>query len=82
MISEQPRNATCYVMSKKVITAVLTKNDFRRILQERERQHIDQKINTIVRFDLFKNVAKRRLKNIYRFFYDAKTQEPYVAGRN
>ena len=45
LISEQPRNATCYVMSKKVITAVLTKNDFRRILSEKERQHIDMKIN-------------------------------------
>ena len=45
LISEQPRNATCYVMSKKVIVAVLTKNDFRRILQEKERQHVDHKIN-------------------------------------
>ena len=33
-------------------------------------------------FDLFRNVAKRRLKNVYRFFYNQKTQEPYEALRH
>lgn len=37
LISDMPRNATCYVMSDKVITAVLTKNDFKRVLLEREK---------------------------------------------
>ena len=69
-------------MSDKVITAVLLKNDYNRVLLEREKQHIDMKLNQIIMFDLFKNVAKRRLKNVYRFFYNQKTQEPYEALRN
>jgi len=32
-----PRNATCYIMSAKARTAILTKNDFRRVLLEKER---------------------------------------------
>ena len=82
LISDQPRNATCYVMSQKVITAVLTKNDFRRVLLERERQQVDLKISQILLFDFFKRVTKRKLKNIYRLFYDPKTQEAYEATRN
>ena len=82
LISDQPRNATCYVMSQKVITAVLTKNDFRRVLLERERQQVDLKISQILLFDFFKRVTKRKLKNIYRLFYDPKTQEVYEATRN
>lgn len=69
-------------MSDKVITAVLTKADFKRVLLERERQHIDMKIGQILMFDLFKDVPKRRLKNVYRFFYNQKTQMAYVAHRN
>ena len=57
-------------MSSKVITAVLTKSDFNRVLLEREKQHIDMKLNQILMFDLFKDVPKRRLKNVYRFFYN------------
>lgn len=82
MIADAPRNATCYCMSEKVVTAVLTKSDFKRVLLEREKQHIGKKLEEISMFDLFKNVAKRRLKNVYRFFYNQKTQEPYVAARN
>ena len=70
LIADAPRNATCYSMSDKVITAVLLKNDYNRVLLEREKQHIDMKLNQIIMFDLFKNVAKRRLKNVYRFFYN------------
>ena len=82
LINENPRNATCYVMTEHASTAVLTKNDFRRVLLERERQRVDHKIAQILKFDLFRYMTKRRLKNIYRIFFNPKNMEPYVAVRN
>ena len=76
------RNASCQVLSENVIAAVLTKNDFRRVLIEQERIKIDSKINLIHNFELFKSVTKRRLKNFYRLFYDKSTERPYNATRN
>ena len=82
LISETPRNATCYVMGERAVTAVLTKENFKRVLFDRERQKIDAKIAQILQFDLFHNITKRRLKNLYRLFFDQKTQEPYEASRH
>ena len=76
------RNATCQAQSNKVISAVLTKNDFQRVLNEYERKKTDEKINKIRQFDLFKTVTNKRLKNMYRFFYNPGTEEPYEAQRN
>ena len=45
LINDKPRNATCFVMTEYVITGTLTKFDFNRVLLERERQHIELKIN-------------------------------------
>ena len=56
LISEKPRNATCYAMTN-VITAEVTKRDCK-VLLIRERQHIDQKISQILMFDLFKDVSR------------------------
>ena len=69
-------------MSEKVRTAELTKKDFDKVLAERQRQHIDNKISQIITFDLFKGVAKRRLRNTFQFFFNSKTLEPYVKQRN
>ena len=82
LIEDTTRNATCYAMTDQVVTAVLTKADFKRILKSREQAQIESKVSQILMFDLFRNVAKRRLKNIYRLFYHQKTQEPYVAHRS
>ena len=60
-------------MSERVITAMLTKEDFNKVLLGREKQQIELKLNEILMFDLFKGLSKRRAKNIYRLFYDKKT---------
>ena len=70
LIADTPRNATCYAMSEQVITAVLLKADYRRVLLDRERHAFDEKVATIRQFDLFKNVARRRITSYYRLFYD------------
>lgn len=69
-------------MSDQVKTAELKKNAYDRILSEKERQRVDNKIGQILTFSIFKHLTKRRLKNFFRLFFDAKTQEPYVAYRN
>ena len=73
MIDDVPRNATCYAMTERVIAAIVTKNDYKRVLLERDRYLMDQKVNKIRQFDFFKDMSKRRLNKIYRFFYHAKT---------
>ena len=52
------------------------------MLNEYERKKTDEKINKIRQFDLFKTVTNKRLKNMYRFFYNPATEEPYEAQRN
>ena len=61
---------------------MLTKDDFQKVLNEYERHKSDAKISNIQRFDLFKDSSKRRLKNMYRLFYNSKTNEAYEKGRN
>lgn len=52
-----------------MIAAILTKNDFLLLLGESERKKIEEKVKTILLFDMFKNIPKNKLKNIYRFFF-------------
>lgn len=56
-------------MTERVITAILTKADYKKVLFERDRQALELKVGKIKQFDLFRNVTKRRLNNIYRLFY-------------
>ena len=43
----QKRNATCTAQGGKVITAILTKNDFQRVLFEKERMRIELRLACI-----------------------------------
>ena len=69
-------------MTERVVTVVLTKTDYKRVLFERDRHAIEQKVAKIKQFDLFSAIAKRKLTSIYRLFYQSKTGEPYTAHRN
>ena len=82
LLSDAPRNATCFVMSDRAITAILTKNDFNRVMADRLRQAEELKVAEIQKFDLFKDVAKMRLKNFCLLFFHKRTQEPYRLERN
>ena len=42
---DQVRNATCCVMSKRAVTAVLTKADYLKLLGESGKSQLDEKIN-------------------------------------
>ena len=52
---------------------ILLKNDFDKVLRKREEEHINRKLAQIIRFDPFKKIPNRRLRNTYRLFYDPKT---------
>ena len=64
LLSEQAkkRNATCSVHGDKVITAILTKQDFQRVLYEQERIKIEGKLSNIELFGLFNSIHKRKLR--------------------
>jgi CRP-like cAMP-binding protein len=51
------------------------------VLADNERNKIDFKVSKIQQFELFRPVSKRKLKNIFRLFYNEKG-EPYTAQRN
>ena len=61
-------------MSKRAVTAVLTKQDFLDVLYSAGKLQQEEKINQILQFNLFKNVSKGRIKVNYRLFFDNKTQ--------
>ena len=82
MISDTTRNATCFAMTERVITAVLTKADYKKVLFERDRLARELKVARIKQFDLFKDIGKKKVEGSYRLFYQAKTNEPYVKHRN
>ena len=82
LITHTPRNATCYAMTERVITAVLTKEDYQNVLAERDVHIRDIKVAKIKQFDLFKNIGKKKLEQSYRLFYHHKTNEPFTKKRN
>ena len=80
LIEDTTRNATCTAMSRKLITVILTKPDYKRVVQPRQKQHRDRGLDEIMRFDLFSKdkVNRRQLKKFFRDFYDKETEFPYV----
>ena len=73
LINDTARNATCYAMTAHVITAVLMKDEYKRILQERDVKLEEFRVSQIMKFDMFKEMARNRMKKIYRLFYNPKT---------
>jgi CRP-like cAMP-binding protein len=67
---EKPRQATVFVKSKNASLIVLSKHNYKRVLDSDLRQQNELAVAKIRQFELFKQITKLKLNNLRYYFHE------------